>query len=498
MSSLIISNNRELYIAISVIIFVQAILSFQGFDVCDEGFSLTFYQQIYNDPLTVEYNFVYWLSGIVGGLWYYLYEDGGILWFRILAIIFNTLTFIVCYKILKQYINIRLVLIGLAMVLFVNDFGYLAFYHNHLTALLAVSSIYFLHRGIRKTHFLSLGVAGLLIGVNVFSRLPNITLFVLILAIPFAGFLNREVFIKSLKPMLMFILGMAMGFVFVFATLYGLDQIDIMKNAALTLINLGKAEGSGHNIMTLLQTYVFHYKRVFTLFCALLIICIFILGVKNYFKTNRFVKGVIYLFGFLLLTILFKKGGIHVVYSIGFIGVLGILLTKQKDTSIKILALLALLMMTFLPLGSGGGINSSGYMCIWLAIPLFLHFISQIKSTTFTFETKYIITSKHLTKAMFKFLSIVFVVSYFTAKAYSISQEAYFDKGSRLKKIHKIYNKYANGIYTTKERATIINNLLANLEKYVNPDDYLLAYDNIPMIHFIFIIKLRNQLRWIL
>ena len=80
-------NNLEFYSAILIIVVIQVILMFQGFDVCDDGFVLTSYQQIFNSPSSVEYNFVYWLSSIIGGLWYKLYEDGGILWFRVLLLI---------------------------------------------------------------------------------------------------------------------------------------------------------------------------------------------------------------------------------------------------------------------------------------------------------------------------------------------------------------------------------------------------------------------------
>jgi Dolichyl-phosphate-mannose-protein mannosyltransferase len=479
------SNNKEFYIVVLVIIFAQALISFQGFDICDEGFSLTFYQQIFNAPLSVEYSFVYWLSGIIGGLWYSLYPDGGILWFRILAIIANTLTFILSYRILEQYINKRYVLIGLAMVLFANDFGFLAFYYNHLTALLAISSIYFLLKGLTKKQIFYLCIAGFLSGINVFSRLTNVTLFVFILAIPFVGYLNKDQFTKSVKPILVFILGIIIGVVSVFGVMYGLDHIDLMKNAIVGMVDLGKTEGSTHNLMTIFETYIFNYKQVLMAFFKLLIICILFFVAKNYFKTNRFVKGIVYFLGFLVLTLLFKKGNIYIIYAIAFIGPLGILLTKQKNNSIKTIALLALLMMIFMPLGSGSGIYSSGYVSIWLSVPLFFYFVSQIKIATITIETKYTILSKALSKDMIAQMLVLIVISYFTAKIYNISQEAYFDEGSRFEKTYKVNNRFAKGIYTTKERATIINNLLINLEQYVSPNDYLLAYDKIPMIHFL-------------
>jgi hypothetical protein len=40
------------------------------------------------------------------------------------------------------------------------------------------------------------------------------------------------------------------------------------------------------------------------------------------------------------------------------------------------------------------------------------------------------------------------------------------------------------GIYTSKERAASINELLSESAKYIKPNDYVLAYDLIPMYHF--------------
>lgn len=77
------------------------------------------------------------------------------------------------------------------------------------------------------------------------------------------------------------------------------------------------------------------------------------------------------------------------------------------------------------------------------------------------------------------------IIAFILLKGYNISQEAYFDNGNRFKKTHTINNSLAKGIYTTERRAKIINELLHNLENIVQPNDYLLVYDKMPMIHFL-------------
>ncbi|MBT8375425.1 MAG: hypothetical protein KJO22_01010, partial [Bacteroidia bacterium] len=147
---------------------VQLLLAFQGIDVCDDGFMLTFYQQFFNHPESVEYNFMYWLAGFIGGIWYETFDGAGMLSFKLLAIIVNTLTYIVGFYVLKPYLKTQYVIIGLLMALFIYDFGFLVFYHNQLTALLTVTGVYFLIKALREQRSSWFIIAGLVIGINIF------------------------------------------------------------------------------------------------------------------------------------------------------------------------------------------------------------------------------------------------------------------------------------------------------------------------------------------
>lgn len=79
-------------------VFYQILFIFQGLDLSDEGFYATFYQQIFNDPQSVAFNFMYWLTGILGGAWYYLFPHLGLLGFRILGVIVTSATLILTYR----------------------------------------------------------------------------------------------------------------------------------------------------------------------------------------------------------------------------------------------------------------------------------------------------------------------------------------------------------------------------------------------------------------
>ena len=174
------------------IFFILCVLAFQGFDVCDEGWYLSFYQQFYTNPETVEYNFVFWLTGVIGGLLYEIYPSGGILSFRILGALTLIFCITISTKILKDYVKNWQLLTGLSMVIFVNNFGYLAFYYNQLSGLLALISILFLAKGITNKNLLLVFISGFVVALNIFTRLPNITLLIFVLLFPFQKLLDNS------------------------------------------------------------------------------------------------------------------------------------------------------------------------------------------------------------------------------------------------------------------------------------------------------------------
>ena len=60
-------SGMNVYVFFLLIFIYHVLVIFQGIDFNDEGFHVAFYQQIFNDPESVQYAFWGWLSGIVGG-----------------------------------------------------------------------------------------------------------------------------------------------------------------------------------------------------------------------------------------------------------------------------------------------------------------------------------------------------------------------------------------------------------------------------------------------
>lgn len=474
------------YVSFFLLFFAfQVILSIQGFDVCDEGWYLSFYQQIFNNPESVEYNFVFWLTGIIGGNLYQVFPEGGILSFRILSGVMNTLTGILVWRILKPYLKSRYIFGGLLAILIVNSYGMLAFYYNYLSSFLAVCIIFLITRRSTKFGFVYTIFVGLITAVNIFSRLPNITLIGFAL-IYFWRFYKNSNIVQLRKNLLFYSIGFLLGLSIVWIVMYYLGHIDIFISSVGNLLRKGSNGSSNHNVLRMLLVYIKQYFSAFKFgTLSFLILLLVILSYKRVGLYKYLTLPIL----FVIYTFLFHKHAIEMCYFIACVSSIG-LLVFSKYEDLKEITLLGLIMMVLLPLGSDGGFYNVGYMSLWVSLPLstlfykehFTHLIDQVHRNAKQIPT---------------IISIILIVAYFSAKLYSLSTNAYFDRGNRLEKTYKIDSRFSKGVYTTKNRASIINEVLPILKKYVREGDCLLAYDNIPMLNYLTNTKPYMGISWV-
>ena len=88
-----------------LVIFIQVVFIFQGLDFADSGFAADFYSRIFTDPTSVQYNFMYWFTGIIGGLWLKLFPELGLVGLRLAGILYDDY-FLDCLRPIKKIICI--------------------------------------------------------------------------------------------------------------------------------------------------------------------------------------------------------------------------------------------------------------------------------------------------------------------------------------------------------------------------------------------------------
>lgn len=481
-----ISHKRALIFTLCFIALVGVLLSFQGFDVCDEGLALTVYQQVFNCPSCIEFNFYRWFAAVTGGLWYLFFPNGGIWSFRILTVIIFLVSGYFVFKTFKGYLKPYQIAIGVILSAFISDFGYLLFYHNHLTIVLYVLIVFFLHKGIVNKRLVNLFFAGFLTVFCILSRLPNITLLALMVAFFYPYFSEKDT--KEKKKLVfnffkVYVLGLVIGILCFLIIAFLLNHQDSLLNSLYSTIGHGTASDGNHNVWSLLRVYFKSYGIVLISGVKYILIVIVFIVIKGFIKSKylNYVINFTFLFVFLRF---FKGQDIFELYFFILLGNTLLLVNKNISLSLKLLSVLALIVALVLPFGSDGALHNMGYVSIWLAMPLTIASLSDVDLSVLkrlSFKGLKIEVDKITISVLF----FITLIAYASSKVYKISNEAYFDYGSRFEKTYSINSPLTNNIYTTERRSIIINDLLENMSDYVKPDDYLLAYDKIPMIHFL-------------
>ncbi|MDR2907413.1 MAG: glycosyltransferase family 39 protein [Bacteroidales bacterium] len=456
----------------------QGLLAFQGFDLCDEGFSLTFFQQIFNHPQSVEYNFLYWLSGIVGGLWLKLFPNAGIFAFRILGILIHLASLGMVIAIFRKRLPDWILAVSCVVLTLMFDFGVIAFEHSQLVVLFSLSAFYFLMKGIEENKLWPLLLSGFLLAVNVFSRLPNLTLWAWILLIPLFSNNWKTVW----KQAAGFCTGLVLGGLAVLLTMLALGHLDIFVNSVMMMFNIAGEADNSHSFVQLFQTIIRNYITIARVGCIFIIPLLSLVDFqwhKPYFRWRskdnlslwefwiRTFIICLFLFSFLKL---YNVSCVFWLYALGFFAQ-AVLFWKTNDKNLRRIIVGSIVMMFLLPVGSDWYIGNMGLYSIWLAVPLTLWWgFSNMEKLSVLFNVK---------RWSFGILLGVFGI----VQLATIANQAYFDNGSRFQKRYAIHHPIAKHIYTTKLRADVMNELIPALNQYIRPNDYVLAFEHIPMIH---------------
>jgi len=445
----------------------QIVLAFQGFDLADEGFALVFFQQIFNCPQSVERNFLFWFSGIVGGVWLKIFPDAGIFSFRIFGILMHILGLVLLILIFRKRLPDWILALSCVVITLIPSFGIILFYHNSLVVVLSLAAFYFLIKGIEKNLWWALVLSGIFLVLTGFSRLPSFTLGIWILLI----LMFSNDWKKRLQHVGFACAGAIGGFLLVFLKMVFLGHLDVFSDSVRVMFATANSPENTHSFGQLTWAIAYNYRLIARI-CFMLIALFGALILVSRFSKNR--QWINHLFCVIFFGVfLFAMRGfaaIYWLYALCFL-TLGFLFWKTKDNALRRLIFGAVLMMVFLPLGSDFYVGNMGSFSIWLAIPLMLGFgFSTLKNSETLEQPK-------------RWFFVAFLAAFCVLQLFRISNQAYFDPGSRLEKRYNIDHSITRHIFTTKHRAEIMNQFIPALNRYISPNDYVLAFEHIPMVH---------------
>ena len=470
-----INDKGFIFIYLGVVFFYTLLLGLQGLDMTDEGFCLSGYQLLFEYPSAVEPLFLCYNSVLVGAIWNYFFGFLGIWGFRLLASLCTVLIAIVVYDILIKAVNRWMIFWGVMIILFSRHFV-LVFHHNLFSAALCCISVCFILKSVdnnNKNELYSV-FAGFFIGLNFFTRLPNVTMMSLFIVYFIYGIFTKEW--KRVWIKLSFgIGGILIGVTLTLLLMQSLGHLSIYFKSLSSLFTTASSSDSNHSLSNLLRVFLGSYYIVLR---QVVSICSF--PCIAYVICSKISNTKIKYFLLLIILILYSyklwviNRGAYTLYAFSFIS-LFIYLQKKANVQDICLVVASILVMLFLPLGSDGAIENMGPYCIWLSFPLSLGLISKRIS-------EYGIFSKFTW--LFSLFLFLFLTSITTQHLVLTMTSCYSDNGLRYKKIWRPNHPLIT-VRTDYKKCEILDDLFYHLNPYIDKGTFLLCWQSVPMIHYL-------------
>jgi len=465
-----LSEKQYVAILLCPVLCFEALLGLQGFNVTDEGWVLSGYQQIFNDPSSVESMFVYYNTLLLGGLWNIVLGHYGIFAFRLLNALIVVSMCGVLYVGLRNSLSRFGLFIGVWLCVLCPAGGTLVFHHNTLTALINLVICFLFVKGINSIKIKYIFIAFILVGFNVFTRIPNITSLSLLVIFVIWLCINRE---KTLffRFIIFSILGFVCGIIFVVCISLLLGHTDIIINSLVIMKSAGSSAGSSHNLTRMFFYYITdnYFKiAVYILFISILTVIVFAIEKIQNRKSKLLLLSLVEIACTVVLYII--QGAPFYLYAVASAVALFLLYKRHYDTLYLILT--CIIIGYAMPMGSDFGIGNMGTSSVWLLVPILINVIF------------YTIDKRIETQKTIRCSLIIILLPFMVCQLIVISNSCYGDAGSRVDKLYRINNKLAT-VYTDKENVEEFDEVLSQLDKYIEKDDYILCFKSLPMIHYL-------------
>lgn len=461
-----------LYLAI--ILIVCLLYCFHGIDMTDSGWVLTGYQQILKHPHSVESMFYIYDTLLLGGIWEYCFGFLGIIGYKILAALFHLALGAIVYLLLREVINRWIILLGI--ILLIIGSRYLVFHYDLVSAFFSLFVTFFILQSLKYRSILLIFLAGVILGISVFVRFPNIALCGLILVlVPF--YIKEQNLQLTIKLLISAVGGLFIGVFINLLLILALGHWDCMINMCKITFSFLSSSDSTHNLPDMLCSYISSYLHVLK-FMYPLVFYPFLFYFTGKSDLRKWVRILLLVIFCLISIIVYYKSYMK---SIGFIHafccttfMLVLYESKSYKASTIYLASSAFLILLLFPLGSDGGLFNVRNHCLFLSFPLALGIIWNRISNNDT------IIYKFTRLSMIGTLCLCFIASF-----YQSLHNSYRDTGSVLKKTAIVKQANMLTTYTNPNKAEILDDLLTHIKPYVNAETELLAYPSIPIINYL-------------
>lgn len=469
---------RAMWSAVFFAVAYYLLLSLQGLDFADEGFSLTFYQNIFSHPEDVEYLFLYYLTGIIGGAWETLFSSWGTYGYRILFALTSGCIVLTAFSISRRFLPASTAFLGsLACTVWP---GLCLYYFNHdcLTALLYLLAVYSLFKGLDGNR-IAFWFCGLLLTLNIFTRLPNISAFTL-LFFPLIEALYSRQYTKSIYNMLRIVGGATAGVILMIAVIHALGHSHIYANAIESLFVMGNDSSDTHGITNILSSYAYTYKNIFTISIYGFLIAFTYVAVTQNIKTD----GITLITGCICVSLLYALiiRNLYGMWAGVTAGSIIFACNHHREPKLLLLGLCSLVFLILIPIG-GDSYNNICNSCLWLGMPLLISLFRHPIRWEISFHDNY--NRRYHIGINARLQQHLCMIAGITLLLYAALQShCYFDNGSKFDKTVRPQLALTT-TFTSPSRAKLTETVVEAIRKHHIEGDYLLIFDNAPMLHYL-------------
>lgn len=488
-----------------LLLIYHILITFQGFDMLDEGFHVTFYQQIFNAPSSVQYSFFYWLSGIIGGTVLNLFPEGGLWGLRAAGAVISIATIGLAYHMLKDFIRRDILQISIFLLALYINTEPKDIHYNTISAFLYFLTCLLLLKGMRGESGLLLFLAGIVSGLNIFTRIPNLVGTGIGLVILYHGYLERIPVKFQIRKLVLFAIGVITSVVLVIWTMQIMGHWELFKGSLGYLANMGSSQSKKDGLdggYGLIKIFYSPSKQYVISVLSVVVLTPFILIALWAYKRSENADGLKkYLLRaapFVLLAVMLalifadklKLPMLTYFYTGVCLITSAIALLANVGKEIKLIAIMGLFIILVHPLASAPGIMTVVIYSIWLSLPLGIHLILSVVNARFRIQsqtlTSHNVIDFTVSRNALKVIWSVLLIGLIALPLFHLYKYPYFyDYHKRTELVTPIQNTNTRFIYTSPARAEQVNQLLAESKKYIQSGDYVLAHDAIPMFHFL-------------
>lgn len=373
-----------------------------------------------------------------------------------------------------------------------------ALIYNYLTYLLFSLGAMLLYMGITREKKLFFTLAGVVLSLNVFVRLPNLAEIALIVVVWLAGILDKKKLSQVVKETLFCVLGYIIGLLSVFSYIlcrYGLNRyVEGIK----ALFGMTEEAGSytvKAMIVDMVKVYV-QYARWFVM--AVLLVAFGMLIFKAFGKKFMAAKGCIFTALTLLMVYFFQKSGMFNYNYRGYESIFGwgvmlltfclllgafwILFTKREKEE-KIMAAIVCVLILITPLGSNNHLYSP-MNNLFLVAPFFINYIWHLLSEK---KSCIMIGKVSLSTTPYKITMVIFTAVLLIQSILFGASFVFRDGLNGEERTAQIEdNPVLKGMHTTEENGESLQELNDYLVENGLIGKEVILFGNVPALSFYF------------